>query len=105
MALRPHSAPPDALAAHVVMAPQWSLWPVPRQRNWVSILNTPPSDAEREAVRRHIERSSPMGSDVWVKATAHALGLQQTLNPRGRPLGWRKHQPGDLARKAPSGRR
>jgi hypothetical protein len=68
-------------------------WPVARPHDWLSILNTPPGDAERAEVKQHIERSSPTGTDAWVKATAHALGLQQTLNPRGRPLGWRKVKP------------
>jgi putative transposase len=71
--------------------------PVPRPRDWLAILNTPPSDAERTQVRKHIERSSPMGSEPWAKATAHALGLQQTLNPRGRPVAWRKAKPPEKA--------
>jgi len=75
------------------LRPLLSDWPVPRPHDWLSILNTPPSAAERKEVVEHIERSRPMGSDSWVKATARALGLQQTLNPRGRPVGWRKHKP------------
>jgi putative transposase len=67
--------------------------PVARPHDWLSTLNTPPGDAERAEVKQHIERSSPMGTHAWVMATAHALGLQQTLNPRGRPVGWRKVKP------------
>lgn len=76
------------------LRPLLSDWPVPRPSNWLSILNTPQSDAERAAVKEHIERSRPMGQERWVRATAAALGLGHTLNPRGRPLGWRKPKPG-----------
>jgi len=62
-------------------------------RDWLEILNTSPSDAEEEQVKQHIERSRPMGAEAWVKSMASALGLQHTLNPRGRPVGWRKHKP------------
>ena len=77
------------------LRPLLSDWPVSRPHNWLAILNTPPGDAERKEVKEHIERSRPMGSEAWVKATAKALNLQQTLRPRGRPLGWRKHNTGD----------
>jgi len=75
------------------LRPLLSQWPVPRPSNWLAILNTPQTDAEREQMKKHIERSSPMGSDSWTRATAQALGLRHTLRPRGRPVGWRKRKP------------
>jgi len=38
-----------------------------------------------------------MGSEPWVKKTAKALNLEQSLHPRGRPLGWRKAKDGKTA--------
>ena len=63
-------------------------WPVPRPADWLRLLNTPFSPEEQKSIRQHIERSRPMGADAWVRRTAAALGLQHTLRPRGRPLGW-----------------
>jgi putative transposase len=60
-------------------------WPVPRPRNWVELVNAPQTDAELEAVRRAVRRSSPFGSPDWERSTAQRLGLQATLRPRGRP--------------------
>jgi putative transposase len=68
-------------------------WPVERPRDWLAWVNRPITDAEKHAMKLHIERSRPMGADRWVQATAAALGLQWTLNPRGRPPGWRKKIP------------
>ena len=68
-------------------------WPVPRPANWLKLVNTPLTEAEQEAVRVHIERSRPMGGEAWVQRTAKALGLEQSLRPRGRPTGWRKQKP------------
>jgi len=75
------------------LRPLLSDWPLRRPRDWLEILNTSPSDAEEEQVKQHIERSRPMGAEAWVKSMASALGLQHTLNPPGRPVGWRKHKP------------
>jgi len=65
-------------------------WPVPRPSDWLELLNTPVTQEERRTIRRHIERSRPIGNDAWVKRTAKALGVEQSLRPRGRPVGWRK---------------
>lgn len=60
-------------------------WPIPRPANWVELVNTPQTDAELEAVRRAVARNSPFGSAAWTKQMAGELGLQATLQPRGRP--------------------
>jgi putative transposase len=75
------------------LRPLLAKWPVHRPANWLKLLNTPVSDAERKVVQEHIERSRPMGDEAWVKRTARALGAEQSLRPRGRPPGWRKHKP------------
>src|SRR3954454_25025382 len=69
--------------------------PVDRPRNWITLVNTPVNEKELEAVRVAIERGRPFGDESWVRRTAGKLDLQQTLRPRGRPLGWRKHKPPD----------
>ena len=41
-------------------------------------------------IRDAIRRNRPVGSEAWVERTPGALGLEQSLRPRGRPVGWRK---------------
>ncbi len=60
-------------------------WPVPRPRAWVARVNSPQTEAELEAVRRAVRRSSPFGHPDWQQSMATRLGLQATLQPRGRP--------------------
>ena len=60
-------------------------WPVPRPADWLSLVNTPQTEAGLEAVRRSVLRGLPFGSDAWTQRTAHRLGLESTLRPRGRP--------------------
>jgi putative transposase len=68
-----------------------SPWPVDRPRRWLEQVNQPQTPAEEKSVKTSIERSRPFGADAWVKKTARRLHLQQSLRPRGRPLGWRKN--------------
>ena len=65
-------------------------WPVDTPRDWLGWVNAPQTDAEVEAVRTSLGRGRPFGSDAWVERTARRLGLEHTLRPRGRPVGWRK---------------
>jgi len=60
-------------------------WPVDRPRNWLAIVNQPMSETDRRRVMDSIDRDRPLGSDAWTRRTAQRLGLQYTLNPRGRP--------------------
>ena len=41
--------------------------------------------AELEAIQRCIRRGSPYGGPRWTRDTAQALGIEHTLNARGRP--------------------
>ena len=44
----------------------------------------PQTEAELDAVRRSVRRSSPFGSSEWQRTTAQRLGLQAALRPPGR---------------------
>jgi putative transposase len=59
--------------------------PVPRGKGWLRSVNTAQTEAELEAIRRHIARGAPFGSPNWQKATARRLGLESSLKPRVRP--------------------
>jgi len=59
--------------------------PLELPRDWRVRVNRAQSAAEEAALRRSIARGSPYGSEHWTKLTATRLGLQHTLNPRGRP--------------------
>jgi putative transposase len=59
--------------------------PVPLGKQWLRSVNTPQTEAELEAIRRHIARGAPFGSSDWQRTTARRLGLESTLKPRGRP--------------------
>jgi len=60
-------------------------WPMSRPANWIELVNTPQHQAETEALRRSVRRSSPLGDERWQHRIASELGLQATLRPRGRP--------------------
>ena len=60
-------------------------WPVERPRNWKAIVNEPSSTADQNRVKVSIERDRPLGSDPWTRQIVRRMGLQYTLNPRGRP--------------------
>ena len=38
-------------------------------------------------MKDHIARGRPPGEAAWTAGTVKALGLEQTLRPRGRPKG------------------
>ncbi len=62
-----------------------SAWPLPCPRDWRTYVNQPQTEAELKALRHSVQRGTPYGSDAWMTNTAHQLGLQSTLRPRGRP--------------------
>ncbi len=59
--------------------------PVERPDNWLSIVNQRRPQAELEVIHNCVNRGSPFGADLWARKIAARLGLQSTLNPRGRP--------------------
>jgi putative transposase len=62
-----------------------SPWPVDRLPNWSALVNEEiPRDAKAR-LQSSFDRGSPLGSAAWVKRMAKRLGVEYTLNPRGRP--------------------
>ena len=59
--------------------------PVERPDNWLSMVNAQQTEAELEVIHTCVNRNSPFGDNFWAGQTAERLGLQNTLNPRGRP--------------------
>jgi putative transposase len=72
------------------LRPLLAPWPLTRPRNWLEQVNTPQTPDEEAAMKLHVARSRPFGSETWVARTVNSLGLEQTVRPRGRPPGWRK---------------
>lgn len=60
-------------------------WPVQRPADWTELVNEKLPDAERARVVVSLERGRPLGDEQWTARIARRLGLQYTLNPRGRP--------------------
>ena len=60
-------------------------WPFDRPAEWVEWVNAAQTEAEIEALRRCVNRGTPYSSENWKTQIAAALGLQYTLQPRGRP--------------------
>jgi REP-associated tyrosine transposase len=60
-------------------------WPVRRPRDWLEQVNVPQDQKELAALRRSRDRGCPYGGEQWTRRTAHALGLESTLRPVGRP--------------------
>jgi len=59
--------------------------PVDRPRGWTKMVNAAESAAELDALRRSVNRGTPFGRPLWARRTSARLGLQSSLNPRGRP--------------------
>lgn len=67
-------------------APPWlSDWPVARPRRWVDWVNERQTAAELKTLRHCVARGQPYGSEGWVNRIVRRLGLEGTLQPRGRP--------------------
>jgi len=71
----------DAATAAGVLSP----WPLKRPADWTRLVNEPLDDPQRQRVQSSLERQRPLGDERWTRAMARRLGLEFTLNPRGRP--------------------
>ena len=60
-------------------------WPVPVPRQWRSHVNQPQTESEVAAIRRSVNRGTPLGSPAWTERTVKQMGLEVTTRPRGRP--------------------
>lgn len=69
--------------------PPWLLplkyWPVAPPRDWNAWVNRAETAEELSALRESLKRGRPFGEPTWQEETAQCLGLESTLNPRGRP--------------------
>ncbi|WP_454063736.1 REP-associated tyrosine transposase [Candidatus Nitrospira salsa] len=59
--------------------------PVTRPSGWKKLVNTANADEEVEAIRQSVNRGTPFGQTAWMRRTAKRLGLEASMNPRGRP--------------------
>jgi putative transposase len=59
--------------------------PIARGSRWLELLNAQMDDPTLTEIRRCVTRGTPYGDDRWRRAMAERLGLQASLNPRGRP--------------------
>jgi len=62
-----------------------SEWPVPYPRQWRSHVNQPQTESEVAAIRRSVNRGTPLGNPEWTELTVKQMGLEVTTRPRGRP--------------------
>jgi len=62
-----------------------SKWPIPRLPGWVDRVNQAFGEKELQALRRSVQRGTPLGDEGWVKSIAHRLHLESTIRVRGRP--------------------
>ena len=64
-----------------------SSWPIEEPSSYLEWVNMLSKDEEEKLkkIRYAIKRGSPYGKESWIRATATKLGLDSTLNPRGRP--------------------
>lgn len=59
--------------------------PVPLPSYWRHLVNEPQSSIELEAIRKCVNRQSPFGEERWTRDMATELGIEHSLQPRGRP--------------------
>jgi putative transposase len=68
--------------------PAWLLpmkqWPVETPARWAAWVDSAETEAELDALRACLRKSSPFGDEPWRQKTAEQLGLESTLRPRGR---------------------
>jgi putative transposase len=61
-----------------------SAWPLGRPENWVDWVNGAQTEAEIDALRKCVNRGTPYSSETWKTRIANALGLESSLQSRGR---------------------
>ncbi len=71
----------DARVRRELLSP----WPVDKPPRWAAVVNRDQPQAEQDRIALSIVRDRPLGPSPWVTRIANKLGLNWTLNPRGRP--------------------
>jgi len=62
-----------------------SQWPMERPKDWADFVNASERESELADLRTSAQRGRPYGSEDWMIKIAKQLGLDSTMNPRGRP--------------------
>lgn len=62
-----------------------SKWPLEPDHNYFAWINNPQPKEEVETIRYALKRGRPYGAESWINSTAKRLGLESTLQARGRP--------------------
>ncbi len=60
-------------------------WPVDRPGNWTALVNEALVPVDNQRLKASFQRGRPLGGAKWTATMAQRMGLQYTLNPRGRP--------------------
>jgi len=59
--------------------------PIALPDEWTTFVDTPLIDSELEKLRKSINRQAPYGAEQWQIQISKELGLDSTMNLRGRP--------------------
>ncbi len=60
-------------------------WPMERPQNWIEVVNAPDNASQLDDLRTSAQRGRPFGSADWITVMAKQLGLDSTMQARGRP--------------------
>jgi putative transposase len=69
-------------------SPLTSALPITLPSDWTGYVDQPLSEGELERMRTSMQRQTPFGSPPWQMRICQELGLESTLNPKGRPRKW-----------------
>jgi putative transposase len=56
-----------------------------RPKDWIEFVNGSERESELDNLRSSAQRGRPFGNEDWVIKVAKQLGLESTMNSRGRP--------------------
>jgi putative transposase len=65
--------------------PILSEWPVPKPREWLTLLNLRTPTQQLKQIQHSAARGAPYGSSAWVERVVKEYGLEHTIRGRGRP--------------------
>jgi len=66
---------------------QWtsllSAGPFDYPTDWLQFVNRPQTESELAAIRQHVQKGTPFGSDEWAQRTAKSIGIEESMRGRG----------------------
>jgi putative transposase len=65
--------------------PVLSEWPIPKPRDWLTLLNLRTPAEELRRIQRSAARGAPYGSPAWFKRVVKEFKLEHTMRRQGRP--------------------